>query len=94
MFVIYSLPALPVVKSKRLQRKFTGCVLPVRGEHLLTDGRTQLWEVTSGDLHYLQSHEAGTRCHVIRLLGRDLASLNNLDLSCWRKGRQELLVYE
>lgn len=30
---------------------------------------------------YLQSHEAGTLCHVIRLLKRDLASLNNLDLS-------------
>lgn len=30
---------------------------------------------------YLQSHEAGTLCRVIRLLGKDLASLNNLDLS-------------
>ena len=35
----------------------------------------------AGGGEYLQSHEAGTLCHVIRLLEKDLASLNNLDLS-------------
>lgn len=59
----------------------------------------QMTDITlRGELgsEYLQSHEAGTPCHVIRLLEKDLSSLNTPDLSfpqCHgERKRQEKLV--
>lgn len=77
--------------SRRDELQDTGCTLfthDVDFPELVDSCNAGRWE-------YLQSHEAGTLCRVIRLLEKDLTSLNNLDLSLswchWKEKRQESL---